>query len=339
MNRGNALRLLGLAVILLACIVPFVTSPVEAKKEQPDNPPTISEVKANRNLITSGDICIYGEYALPYETLPDVPAEDCFIFRLMNTDNSTEIGAITPYTYFDYGYNLGIFSFYFEDSASAGIVWDTNYTIRVSQNPGQFDSPTYWDFLMPSNAYTSEVTQADNQENMAIRIIDMARDMGDEYTTTDFLEQSALGTILSVPEGATYFRGAIPGLQAMAPTLFLIQSIEVDWDASDNWTTTQADNYTARFTGTWVGNSENATAVQFGITGPTLTGVVIILPACIGAIMLAYKRYRRNEPGLIAAVLIIVLGFVMGWLPAAIMALIFQLLGVYIAFLLNYSRA
>lgn len=327
------------ALILSALALPIVLpEPVLAAVAQPDSAPTITNLHVNQNLITSGDICFYGEYALPYASVPDTPADQAYIFRLKSSDNSTEYGAVTPFVYFDNGYTIGSFAFYFEDADAAGLAWETGYTIRISQSPGQFTAPTYWDYVIPVSAYTSSTTQADNQDDMAARVVTMARDMQEEFTDTTFLEQSALGTILSVPEGATYFRGAMPGIQAMAPSLFLIQSLAIEWNMSDNWTTGNADNYTARLSNTWIGNSENATAAQFGITRQTLTGMLYVVPFFVGILAVSYAAFRKTEPGTLAFIPLLVMAFVIGWLQAAITALVFQLCGIYIAYLVFFSR-
>ena len=99
----------------------------------PDSTPTISNIKANRYLIESGDVLIYGEYDIPYASLPDESAADTYIFRLLDIDGSTELGAVAPFPLFDNGYNEGVFGFYF--SASDNLTWGEAYTVRISQNP------------------------------------------------------------------------------------------------------------------------------------------------------------------------------------------------------------
>lgn len=326
--------------MLFVVTVPLWLPGLALAIDQPDSNPSFSDVRVNRNLITSGDVCVYGKYNIPYATIPtDAKADEAFIFRLIGTDNSTELGSVGPYVYFFDGYNLGVFSFYFESAISANFTWESAYILRISENPALFDAPTYYDYVIPlANTYTSASTQADNQVDMAVRIIAMANDLEAEYTSYTFLEQSAGGTVLSAPTGATYFRGAIPGLQLMAPRLFLLQPVDMDV-SSVNWTTDQAEAYQERFDGTWVGASENATAIRFGVERPMLMALGAGLPACLGLIIVSQKKFKKTEPGLIACAIVLILLFVMGWIPTAIFATLNQLEGIYISYLIFYARS
>jgi len=339
-SRLKKLLILRVFFILFALSAPiWVQVTTLATIAQPDSTPTFSKIHVNRDLILSGDICVYGEYTLPYTSIPTTPADQTFIFRLMGTDNVTELGAVSPFVYFNNGYGLGVFSFYFASATTDNFTWDSPYIIRVSEVPAQFTSPTYFDYVMPLvDTYSSSLTQAGNQNDMAVRILSMAQDMEAEYTAYTFLEQAASGTVLSAPTGATYFRGAIPGLQPMAPSLFLIQAIELDV-TSANWTTAQADTYEGRFDGTWVGTSENATAIRLGVTRPTLMAMFIGLPACLGFLFVAQRKWQRTEPGLITCSILLVMLLIMGWMPYAIFASVFQIMGIYVAYLLFFAKS
>src|SRR3990170_2226003 len=97
---------LSLALLAVVFFAPFVLA-IPA----PDSTPTLSNIKVNRNLFEPGDVLIYADYNLPYTSVPNVSADDSFIFRLLS--GTTELGTITPFAYMDHGYNLGVFSFYF----------------------------------------------------------------------------------------------------------------------------------------------------------------------------------------------------------------------------------
>jgi len=300
--------------------------------DPPSDTPTISNVKVNTYLLKTGDVLIYGDYDIPYDNPGEQPpADSTYILRLMDGDE--EIGMITPYVYFDNGYNLGVFAFYLE----SGIVWETPYIIRISQNPAVFPSPESWDYVMQASAYTSATTHGDNQTELALNIILAAQRLEVAYPAYTLLEPSAGGTVLSNPAGENYFRGAIYGIQAMAPDLFLVQLVASDNEARE-WTTDQFDEYAERFSTMWVGEETEATAEQFGLTTPGIMSLVFVLPICLGAIVVTSIKFRKVEPGLVFSILTMTCAVLMGWFPGAMYAIILQFMAIYIAYLWFYSR-
>lgn len=304
----------------------------------PDSTPTVSELHANRNLITTGDILIYGESDLPAGTPPATGASDAIIFKLIASDNLTELGAVTPYNFFDNGWNEGVFGFYFSNMTTANVTWGTSYTIRIAENPAQYASPTYWDYVFPASGYsTASSNQTAQQTELAINIINAANRLEQIFTSYTLLDTGASGTVLSSPSGETYFRGAIYGIQAMAPDLFMIQVLT--YDASGrSMTTAYADNMTSQFAATWVGASENATVTQFGLTKQSAFGI-IPFALCAGAVMLSMMKWRKAEPGFVAGALFMIWGLLVGWLAPAIFAAVFQLMAIYNGYLLFLARA
>lgn len=330
MRKKNYLRL---AIILVCLFMPLILISTARAIPHPDDDPSVYNLHVNRNLFTSGDALFYGQYLLPYADPPDTLADDAFIIRLIDTDNVTELGAVTPYAFFDNGYNYGAFGIYIE----SGIVWDANYTLRISESPAQFDEPASVDHVIQASVYSSRITQEDNKLELAVNILDIAQNLEQHYTDYALVEASAAGTVLSAPTGENYFRAAIPGIQSMAPSLFLVQIVSLDYTA-ENWTMERFETYEERFEETWVGTSANATASQFGFTVQTAMALIAIMPASIGAIILSHKKWRKAEPGFIVATVLLIMAVVMGWLPKAIFAAIFQLMGIYIAYLWFYAR-
>jgi len=314
---------------ILPVVVAYAISP-------PSSTPTVSDMHYNRNLLETGDILLYGEYDLPYDPVPTTAsAAQSFIFQLIDTDNATELGAITPFVFFDNGYNEGVFGMYF--APADNFTWGLSYILRISQNPAQFASPTSEDYLIAPTAFTTKTSQLDNQVELAINVINLANELEQIYTTYTLLDTAAGGTVLSSPSGETYFRGVIYGLQLMAPSLFMVQVLEYD-TSYRTWTTTNTDNYSARFDATWVGASENATMAMFDMTQGSVMAIIFILPLMIGSIVVTTMKFRKAEPGFIMCAVLAMLGLLMGWLPAAIFATIYQLLGMYIAYIWFYAR-
>ncbi len=312
--------LLGQVTIVLATIDP------------PSDTPVVSQIKANRNLLASGDELIYGEYSIPYTIPPDeYGADETYILRLL--DDSTEIAQVVPYVLVDNGYNKGVFSFYLTDNST----WGEELTIRISQNPAHFTTPLSYDYQIPLTAYTTATSQESNQTLLAINVLASAGRMQSYYTGYTFKESGAAGTVLANPTGETYFRGAIFGIQIMAPNLFLVQTLEIDTTDS-SWTTDKFDEYGERFDETWVGGNVTATGTEFGMTPSALMGFIFILPLCIGAIIVSAIKFRKPEPGLMAAALFLIMGALMSWFPMALFASIYQLCGIYLAWVIMGSR-
>ncbi len=328
--RRILFRLMAVSGCLIALL--FISSPVLAV-EEPSDTPTVSNIKVNRHLLEDDDVLIYGDYNIPYTSPPSTGADETYMFVLMDGENT--IGTMVPFTLMDNGYNKGVFSFYF--TAADNLTWGVAYTIRISQNPAQFESPDYWDYSVSTSAYTSADTQETNQALLAGNVIAAAQRLESYFTDYTFLDSTAGGTVLSSPTGETYFRGAIYGIQAMAPDLFLVQTLNITL-TSENRTTAQFDIYGNRLSDTWVGESENATATQFGVTTSAVFGFLFILPLCIGAVIVSSMKFARAEPGFIVAALFILLGGLMGWVSCAIFASTYQLFAIYLAYVWFYAR-
>lgn len=332
-KRLIALRIL---VVGLFFLWPLIYAlPTFAVISQPTSPATVSNFHVNRNLVQPGDMLIYANYNIPYTSVPNVTADQSFMFRLMDTTDTTELAAIAPYAYseFDNGYNEGVFAFYFSNSTAP--TWGLQYYIRVSENPSQFSEPLSWDYLIPTTAYSTLTSQLDNQAELASNIVTMASTLQSAFGHA-IVEPTSGGMVLSSPYGESYFRGAIYGLQVMAPTLFLVQLVQLD-TTSTNWTTVQFDTYEHQWDATWVGPAENATATQFGLTPSAVMSIPIWL-LCIGTCVISSLKYHRIEPALVASSVFLIMGVRMGWLPIALFAVVLQTMGIYTSYVWFYAR-
>ncbi len=328
-----------LVVLLMLCSLFVLAIPAQATVPyHPDSPPSIDQAKIriNRNVAAAGDIVIYAPYNIPYDSVPSVLARQSFIFQLIGTDGTTELGAVTPYTYFDSGYNNGVISFYFAPGHT--LVWGTAYYIRISENPAEFSAPLYYNYLISTSSYTTFTSQEDNRVEMATYVVDLASDLESYYSGTTLLETSGGRTVLASPAGENYFRGAIYGLQSMTPSLFLVEIVPIDVTTT-NWTTAQFDTYETRFTGTWVGTAQTATANQFGVSTAGLMGMVLIMLLSIGAVVLSTLKYEgKNAYGWAAVGLLLLMGALEGWIPTPVFATLFQLMLVYVAYVLFLTK-
>lgn len=333
-NILTAIRIFCLVLCIAAALWGYALA--YAAIANPDRDPSVDNIRVNHNLLVTGDILIYGDYDIPYDTPPDILASNTYLFQLL--DGATKLGAANPYVRFNNGYNNGVFSFYFTSANASGITWGDSYTIRIAQNPAQFASPSFGDFALASDSYTTDNTTDGNQAELANYLLAAANRLAQVYTTETITDTSGAGeTILYSPTGEEYFQGAIPGILAMAPALFNVQILEYD-PTYRTWSTDYADNQTERFDGTWAGDSANATAIQFGVTKQTAMGF-IPLGLCLGSVVLSSIKWRRTGPGLIISAVFLIMALLLGWLSPAIFAVVFQILAILIGYLLFLARA
>jgi len=333
MSRRVMKHFIKITALLVFCLAPFlITAPVSAI-DDPSGTPTVDNIGGYKNLIGDGDVLIFGEYNIPYadDDIPPVPASSTYILRLLNSGGA-ELGRIAPRVFFDYGYNKGAFSFYF--STADNLTFGGIYTIRISQNPAYFDTPQSYDYVMSPSSWTTAETQEDNRVALTIAVISTAQRLEAEYTAYVLVESGLSGTVLSSPTGETYFRNVIYGIQVMAASLYLLQIMPYDIEEREYSVNTTYEN---RY-GDWVETDVEATAAQFGMTAQAWMALVFALPACFGFIITSAKKFHKVEPGLLVSAVIILMTYMMGWMPAAIFASIYQIMGIYTAYVWFYAR-
>jgi hypothetical protein len=323
-----------IVIIVLSILAPvFYCHICYATVADPDSPgPSIDHLHVNQNLVLPGDRLYYGIYNLPYATLPTVPANQTFLFRLLNF-TGTEIGQITVFPYFQLGYNQGLFAFYLPPTGAPN--WNAELTIRISENPAQFATPKSWDFTIAQANYSTLDTQTLNQGELTSKLIEIARILEVTYSISLVVTSGSM-QILTVA-GETYFGGSIQGLQAMTPQLYLVQSYSLDLESTE-WTTEQFDAYENRFNGTWVGTDIQATATQWGISPTMVWSLIVTLPICLAFIIFSSIKFKKADPGFVVCALMLIMSVLMGWVPKAIFASIYQLCGIFIAYIIFYAR-
>jgi hypothetical protein len=306
--------------------------PVYADPADPDSM-DIYAIYANRNLLETGDMLIVFHYDIAYTVLPTEAANQNFIFRLIDTDGTTELGAVRPYPYEDLGYNQGCSSFYFD--ADDAPTWGETYTIQIAGNPVKFTVPPVENFTIATSDYTSSTDQDDNQSELAGHILDIAADLEVAWTAT-LTDAGDTGTVL-YGAGETYFRSAVIGLQGVAPSLFIVQVGDPDY-TRQSWGTNQATTYEARYNGTWIQAGINAVAGLFHLSDISLSSIIVLI-AVVALVILSSYYVQTPIPGLRASFCAIFCGGVMGWLGMEIVAVITILCGLYLGYWWFFARS
>lgn len=274
-----------LALILgIICIV-CAQYPVAAADEDPDSV-SIYDISVYRHLLEDDDWLAVVPYTVSYTDEPDLSIDKTYIFRLVDTDDTTILGSMLAFPYINGGYGDGIISFYF-DAASAPL-WDTEYTIRVDQNPSNYDTPQTWLFTLPASAYSVYDTQSANQALLQAEIIAICRELEISWSI-ELLGETEVSTVLS-DYGEAYFRNSILGLQTMCPDLFSVEITPVTSERR-TWDETFADTFETRYSGYFWGDAMTGFAGLFNVDSSPATAVVslIIIAILMGLAMKFFK--------------------------------------------------
>jgi hypothetical protein len=275
------MRKLLLIMILLAALL--IPTSVYADQADPDDTPTIDQMDVYRNLLETGDRLYIWVADVPYDTTPNTTLPEAFIWRLIDSDNDTELGATTGFAYNDNGYGYNVYGMYFD--ATDNLTWESSYTLRLSGNPSVFDDPPTYNCPINASDYTTANTSADNQDYLSTRVIEIARQLDTEWELTpnddSLIYESEGETFLSI-YGESVFRGSIYGIQALATDAFRFAITDIDADTRD-WDTEFSDNLTEQFTGTWIETSKTGGGSLFGVGYDLMS---LIISAVMGILLI-----------------------------------------------------
>jgi len=317
----------------LALLVVLGGAPAWADMADPDSI-SIEVVYANRNLMETGDSLYIAHYNVAYTSIPDDDIDQTFIFRLFDTDQTTLLGSAVAYPYVDNGYGQGVVSFYF-DAADAP-TWEGEYFIRISGNPAFFSDPPSEDFQIQTSDYTNLTGQDANRSQVGDRVVSIAEDLEVAWDVT-LLDEQDMGIVLS-SNGEAYFRNSVNGLQAIAPELFFLQTVEVDY-TERSWNTSQADTYRDRFgLGDFLGKGVGAGAHLFRMDTQLFSSGIILI-VIFGLMGYSKRQFKTSHPGFVAAIIVTLGGAVMGWLNMVILAVIGLLCLIYVGYFWFLQKA
>lgn len=322
----NTIRVLVWLAILLSLAL-LIVLPVPAYAIDDPDSMGLEEIYVNRNLVEVGDMLVYFRYVIDYGTNPTVGADDAFVFRLVDTDATTELGSAVPYAYHEDGYGQGVSAMYF--SAADAPTWGQAYFFTITGNPTQFADPPVYTLELQVSDYSTMTDQDDSQYQLGNQILSMARSLEVEWGNTTLL--TTLGSdIFLATAGVAYFTYAIPGLSEMAPGIFSSQIAPPDFSGRI-WGTNQATFYADRYNGTFIGNSTSALGSLFGVGTGLATGVVALV-GIIAAIVFAAVKWGSALPGFIGGDIVMIWGFVDGWIPVGIFGVVSLLTVIYIGY-------
>lgn len=255
-------------------------------------------------------MCVVVQYQWSYIAAPPAePANQIFLIRLMSVDGLTQLGAVTPYPYYDDGYGQGIVALYF-DAASAP-TWGLSYIVQLTGNPALYPTPPTVNRQLLSGDYSGFADQQGNQAAMASLVVDILEVLESDWATA-LLASSAAG-IITTETGEEYLVNAIPGSPGMVPSLFYVSSSSPVYDRT-TWTNAQATIYEDRFAGSWVGHAVNSAGGLVGIDGRLAATLLFTLIPFLVMMWLCQKWFARTQPALIGGVSLLGCGTLLGML-------------------------
>lgn len=290
-------KIIRIGVVLM--VLALVLIPTTAYALEPPDNILITSTQVVRNTVEVGDIAIGFYFNTDYGTYPsDIPASEAVILRLYDTDNLTLLSTGSPYIIFDYGYGPQVSGFYFDaDTVTAlGLTWGQPYVLNVTYSEAFLDSPPEKSYILTSADYSTTTDMSENQVLFASWVLAVCTQL--EATRPDYTLHGStdVGVVLTAV-GEAYFRGAIQGIQSIAPSLFFLQFATpevIDISYTANLTST----YGGRLTGTDFMRGLDRIGTHLGITGDFVITLMFFVSAIAMVIFTSYKGWGA-EPGML----------------------------------------
>ena len=228
-------RLIYISAVVLA-LLPSIVLAIEL----PDTDPIISTIRAYQGVIETGDQFWLVTYDLDkYTTEPDELSSQAFLLRLK--DNGVEIGAKTPYAYYNDGYSLGCVSYYFSPTDVNIPTWEEDdISVTIEGNP-----TLSWTGGSPPDPITNNNVDSWNEGKTLIpgHLTFLAQAYGIAFGGIDLVE-IIQGEYKFTTYGEDYFSNTIENVRTIATSLFtdLVTQPEVREIVYTNTTKTTAEN-------------------------------------------------------------------------------------------------
>lgn len=258
------------SVLFGAATVLFAVSPVLAIAD-PDSPPAVNAVYVYNDLLQDGDAGILISYGIEYAVLPAETATEAYLAAFIDTDGTTILRAVAPYTFVDSGYGNGYVWIYFTAAEvttySIDSVDSALYRVWLMGNPtvasGWAGDPPKTvgaiDYWQPADSNTALL--------FALRILSAADGLELDWAL-DLIGSTSVGNKLTAT-GEEYFTNAINDLHSMAPLAFASGEEAIDPEDINYYTEFGATmtNGTGTVTGSPITLSSGANTVDVTVAG------------------------------------------------------------------------
>ena len=230
-----------IAIISLVIILMPVQSALAIA--DPDTPPAINEVIVYE--FDDGSLGVLIQYYLDYAVTPADTVTDAYLMAFIDTDGTTQLKAVAPYTYDTSGYGHGYVWIPFTVAEVATYALDSAnialYEIWFMGNP---TIPSGWTGDPPKT-----MAGIDNWNDTGDMAVLLALDIlqGAELLTLEWgynlIESTSIGNKLTTI-GVAYFENVVPNLRTLAPAAFASYILEPtieDIDYTTSFGATVAD--------------------------------------------------------------------------------------------------
>jgi len=256
-------------LLILATLVVLPVTPVYAIAD-PDTAPQVSAVYVYE--FSDGSVGVLIDYYLDYASLPSETATEAYLAVFVDTDGTTQLKSVAPYTFVDSGYGRGLVWIPFTEAEATAYSLDSasiaDYRIWLTGNP-----TLAWAGDPPKTITTIDQWVAtDVPETLASRVLYYA-DVLEIVWSLDMVESTADGNKLT-SVGESYFTNVISGLHTLAPACFSDTTsdpdyISISYDTAFGATATSG-------TATVVGDPQTLAEGTDTIDTGATTGTIII---------------------------------------------------------------
>jgi hypothetical protein len=323
-------KLLAALVIALAAVLVIAAVPTFAATLPPDSDPEILSMKVYRNLRETGDWLVVIYANIPYATPPDDPVTEVYLWQLIDTDGATVLGSTVGFAYVSSGYGYNVYSLYF--SADASLEWqpDPPYTLTLKGNPlAGFADPPLYNYTITNEDYTLFSLPDDVRTELAADVLAIADDLHEKWglTDTSLVNEDETGRTLSI-YGQSFFRGAIYGIQALAPALFPLAVRDITLE-DRAWDEAYSAALEEQYHATWVDSARAAGAALFG-TGFDMVSLIILLVGFAGVVIANICLTGDHWNGLVDGMFLMVIAAKISLYPLGYLGLINGMCYIYI---------
>lgn len=219
------LRLL-LVPVVLAIMLVIIPAALVLAIADPDSPPQVNAVYIFE--FDDGTVGVLADYYLDYAALPAETVTEAYLVIFIDTDGTTQLKSVAPYTFVDSGYGRGLawIRFTAAEVASYGLdsALSAGYDIWLVGNP-----TLAWAGDPPKTTAGIDQwnTTGDMGVQLAVRVLYYA-DQLELIWSLDLVESTPLGNRLTTL-GESYFVNVIPNLRTLAPLAFSSGEVDPDY--------------------------------------------------------------------------------------------------------------
>ena len=287
----------------------------------------IREVNVYRSLLEEDDMLLLLRYKIDYSTIPSEPVNETFLVRLRSSDGTTQIGVNTPQAYRDNGYGESITSLYLtpDEVEADSISWHDALVLRLEGNPTSFTDPDAATFTLATESYsTGDNSRENNRRQLTARILAICKELQEEWGGSLLLDETAIGSRLTAT-GELFVGLTIPGIRAMAPEAYTVQSLDPN-QRPESFTGAGQDSAEDRYQGTfWIAAFDSLNEA-WSLPSKTVQTALFIALTCFAA-WLSHYMWGRVEPGFGSALMALPVFWYMGWVPFQLAAIVLFIVG------------